>query len=629
MRYYLDGKLLRLDPRRQRGEGGEAIIYELDQSGWAAKIFKQPDHPDFQGNPATQQAVAERLKEHREKLLQFPKGLPPQVVTPDSLIFADANGYEVVGYKMRFLSGADVLLHYTDRGFRESSVSNQMMTLILQKILAITGGVHQAGVVIGDKNDLNWLISNGTDPNLIDADSAQFGKFLCRLFTETFVDPLLCDPKEERLVLSKPHNKESDLYAFAVMLMRTLLFVGPYGGVYRPSSSAKKIKPSARPLHRITVFHQDVQYPKPALRYDILPDNLLQHLHQVFTKDKRGGFPKELLDLNWTTCDTCHKEHARNKCPFCAQTAPAAIKETIVIRGNVKSHEYFKTSGTIICATFQDNELRWLYHEDGKFKREDRGVLANGPLIPHMRFRIRGKGTIMARGKQAFLIEGGQQKVIQVGTYGLVPMLDANDQHAYYTSGGRLLRENKDVITGQDEEFYIGDTLEDQTLLWVGPAFGFGFYRAGNICVAFIFDVKRRGVKDSIKLPPIKGQLIDSTCVFNKDYCWFFIATQESGKNINRCVVLKSDGNVEATAEADPNDGSWLATLRGKCAIGKNLFAPTDDGIVKLEIGGGTIQVAQEFPDTAPFVDTGCQIFPGKGGLNIVSHNAIRLITIS
>ena len=55
------------------------------------------------------------------------------------------------------------------------------------------------------------------------------------------------------------------------MLMQCLLFVGPYGGVYRPKDPAHRVR-EARPVHRMTIFHPEVQYPKPAIPYGTLPE---------------------------------------------------------------------------------------------------------------------------------------------------------------------------------------------------------------------------------------------------------------------------------------------------------------------------------------------------------------------
>src|SRR5204862_3787387 len=119
-------------------------------------------------------------------------------------------------------------------------------------------------------------------------------------------------------ILSRPYNQESDWYAYSVMLMKCLLFCDPYGGVYKPKILPQGIPHAARPLKRITVFHKDVRYPKPAIPIETLPDELLHYFHEVFEKDRRGVFPTGLIrNFRWTKCRNCQTEHARAACPSC------------------------------------------------------------------------------------------------------------------------------------------------------------------------------------------------------------------------------------------------------------------------------------------------------------------------
>ena len=122
---------------------------------------------------------------------------------------------------------------------------------------------------------------------------------------------------------------------------------------------------------------------------------------------------------------------------------------------------------------------------------------------------------------------------------------------------------------------------------------------------------------------------MDSTCVFGHDRCWFFTSTQESGKIINRCYLIRSNGTVEATAEAEAHDGSWLGRIRGNAAAGAFLLSATDDGLKRLEADNGKIVVAQEFPDTEPFIDSDSYLFAGNDGLYaVVDRREVIKLTI-
>jgi len=622
MDVYINKKRVRLDPAMSIGKGGEADVFGIGQQ--AIKIFKPPNHPDFKGSPLEQRAAKERIKEHQKKLPAFPLGLPDRVIVPQQLAY-DRTGKKIVGYSMRFLQNAEVLLRYADRKFRQAGIGNDLILKIFLDLFASVQKVHQAGVIIGDFNDLNVMVV-GNQAYLIDADSYQFKKFFCRLFTARFADPLRCDPQNNSLLLSQPHNENSDWYAFNIMLFQCLLYVDPYGGIYKPKNKRKKINHDARPLHRITVFHPEVKYPKPAVPYDVLPDDLLDHFHKVFEKDVRGIFPIDILqNFTWTKCTVCAKEHARAVCPHCA--LPAPVKEAISIHGQVTATRFFRTKGLILHAAYQGSRLRWVYHEHGKFKREEDTIITPGQPDPGMRFRIQGRQTIIGKKEQALVFTPGQPSPdrLVVDNFGTLPIFDTNANRKFWIYNGHLMADGK---LGPDFPEQIGEVLTNQTLFWAGPKFGFGFYRAGNLSVAFVFDAKRRGINDTVKMPSIRGQLIDATCIFSQHYCWFFIATQESGKIIHQCYVIGPDGLIKAATQAEKNDDSWLGVLRGKCSAGDLLLAATDEGVVRVELQGDRLIETQKFPDTESFVHAGKHLFAGKDGLYVVGSRDITVLKI-
>jgi hypothetical protein len=516
-----------------------------------------------------------------------------------------------------------VLLKYGERGFRQGGADGNAVMAIFRDLHLTVGKLHEVAVVIGDFNDLNILVL-GTEAHLIDTDSFQFGPFLCRVYTERFVDPLLCDPGAPRPLLQRPHTAESDWYAYAVMLMRSLLFVDPYGGVFKPGPGGARVAQAARPLHRITVFHPQVRYPKPALPWDVLPDDLLQQFHLIFEKDRRGEFPLRVVDgVRWTRCSTCGAEHARALCPFCSVAAKAAVREVTTVRGEVHATRVFRTRGAILAAALQGEALRLLVHEDGLLKREDGAVVMAGELQARMRFGLSGRRTLVARDRLLATLspEGPPLRATVDGAGGL-PAFDANERHAFWVEGGRLMRDGR---LGPER---VGDVLSGQTFLWVGATFGYGFYRAGDLHVSFVFDALGKGLNDSVKAPALPGQLIDATCAFATERVWFLAAVRDGGRTVNRCLVVRRDGTIEAAALAETGDGSWLADIHGRCAAGGFLLAPTDDGVVRVEVQGGHVVKTRAFPDTEPFVDAGCRLLAGSDGLYVVDRQEVRRLRL-
>src|SRR5262249_29636953 len=151
----------------------------------------------------------------------------------------------------------------------------------------------------------------------------------------------------------------------------------------------------------------------------------------------------------------------------------------------------------------------------------------------------------------------------------------------------------------------VGDVLPRQTLFWVGERFGFGFYRAGELHVAFVFDAAGRGLNDGVRLPPLCGQLVTARATVGDARGWLFTSTQRGGRTRHACAVVDPRGRVEATAEGEPGDGGWLQQIGGACAAGPFLLVPTDDGIVRVELQGGRLAPTRVFADTEPFVDAG------------------------
>lgn len=543
------GKRIRVQPSQSIGKGGEADVYDIG-GGVALKIFKAPSHPDLQGFPDDQRAAAERLRIAQRKLREFPRNLPSVVVAPVDLA-SDRNG-KVVGYTMRLVADAEPLARLAEPAYAGPRDIPGLFLGLHEAVEAL----HQAGIVIGDFNDLNVLVTEAR-PHLIDADSYQFGPYLCGVYTDRFVDPVLCGPTG---ALARPYSTQSDWYAYAVLLLQSLLHVGPYGGVYRP------LPPTERRARRITIFHPDVIYPKPAVPYRSLPSELLAYFRDVFERDRREPFPRRLLG---------------------ARPAAVAAVPLPAFRGRVVATSLYTTTGTILRIA----PGAWLVHEDGEFRREDGSVVARGPVRPGHRYRFSGRRTF-------------------IGSDGF----DANDRGKYWIRDGQLWAEHG----------YIGDVLAGQTRFWVGPEFGLGFYRAGNLNVGFVFDAAHRGIRDDLKLP-IAGRLLDATCRFGAGRGWLFLRLEISGCVVHRCVLVRRDGTIEGVAEAPKDDGSWLGTLRAKCVAGPYLFAATDAGIVRID----GLAVSREFPDTEPFVDSACMLAADPRGLMVARGPEIFLLSIS
>ena len=324
---FVDGKRVNLEPGSLLGQGGEAEVYDL-HDGRVLKWWKPPQHPDFDGLPDAQAQAEKRIAEAPARLRALPGNLPSAVVVPCGLAL---DGHKhVVGYLMQKVTGEALHSYGELKWRREHPVAGEELVAILLSLHDAIAGLHQARVVVGDCNDLNVLV-DGTRVHLIDVDSYQFGGYACPMFSERFLDPRLCDTT---MMPVRPHDEASDWFAFATMTLRTLLGVGPWGGVHQPADPSKRCPATARALRRVSVFADGIVYPRAARSIAILPDELTGALRQIFDADQRGMFLRDLLErLRLRACTQCGEEHARVRCPSCQ--AQARMSPTTV-HGNLR-----------------------------------------------------------------------------------------------------------------------------------------------------------------------------------------------------------------------------------------------------------------------------------------------------
>ena len=317
---WIDGERYAFPPADLVGQGGEAEVYDL-HDGRVLKWWKPADHPDFDGMPDAQAAAARRIVEAPARLRALPGNLPSAVVAPCGLALATKQGSALVGYLMPKIAGEPLHSFGEPRWRREHLVDGADLVAALVALRDAIAALHRANVVIGDCNDLNVLVE-GRRVHLIDVDSYQLPGFACPMFSERFVDPRLCDAQ---LAPVRPHDAASDWFAYAAMAFRSLLGVGPWGGV------AAACPASQRALRRASVLGAGITYPRAARPLAILPDDLVERFRAIFERDDRT--PLALDDLRLRACSACGEAHARVRCPAC-QTA-AQLPPTVV-RGNLR-----------------------------------------------------------------------------------------------------------------------------------------------------------------------------------------------------------------------------------------------------------------------------------------------------
>lgn len=311
---FINNKRFQLDPAQLIQSGGEGMVFGLDE-GTAVKLYHQP----------TPQRIA-KLRHLLDSGLAA--HLPPAVLGPTALV-TDPNG-AIIGFQMpRLPAGSLPLKKLSNPLFwQQNTLQTTAVLPLLQQIHAIITHLHHLTITIGDLNDHNLYYfarsplhpftpspPPSLTPSFIDTDSYQFAHFPCPVAMPAFLDPALYHVTD---FSRQPYfTPLTDWYAFAVLLVKSLLQVHPYGGTHKQHKSLM-----ARAQARISVLDTAVTYPQTARHPDTLSDDLLHTIHRIFDKDDRFPFPIHLLAdyaAHLTTCPHCGLNHPTNRphCPTC------------------------------------------------------------------------------------------------------------------------------------------------------------------------------------------------------------------------------------------------------------------------------------------------------------------------
>lgn len=185
----------------------------------------------------------------------------------------------------------------------------------------------------------------------------------------------------------------------------------------------------------------------------------------------------------------------------------------------------------------------------------------------------------------------------------------------------------------------IGQILEGQTHVRVGPSLGFAFYRAGLFTMSFVFDA-HRGPLRQLDLPPIEGRLVDWSVTFDggpagapasphgpeAGHVLFCTTTEKAGRVIQTAHLVDARGKLLATETGPAGSSAILAGTFGKCLLGGAVLVPTDDGLVLVRADRATRSFVpiRAFPETRDLVPPDADLLVGPGGsVYVVTHDEI------
>jgi hypothetical protein len=629
MQVVIDGKKVSLDPKDALGDGGEANV--IRHGGLAVKIYHTPSK--------------ERSRKIEEMIRSVSPKLPDTVVAPKAMVF-DGRG-KAIGFTMRCLPGGyEVVASLSKKTFRSTnSLGTKAVTGIFQNAFATLDAIHKAGAVVGDLNDLNELFSPVKgDMAWIDVDSFQIAGFPCEVAMETFLDPKLYGPDTTAPVTTaggKPRIfvPENDWYSFTVMLFRSLTLVHPYGGV---DPDLPTIPRRAKALR--SVFSSKVKYPsKVGYSLEVLSDDVISYMKEVFDQGRRGLFPAHLL-LEYhdclVTCKKCQTDYPgeRKRCPSCAATTPVApvvtTKTDVEVLNPIRADGYilaFWSEGSVMFAVLRDriecvrSTRSWAEPIQHLSARDPIDV--SGSLLSY----------IDAHSRELIVISGVGSKSAKSYSFTTEsfdgrPVFGVSSTRYYRLASGMLMRGEP----GGGEEV-VTSVMQNQTWFRVakqspdGRDVLFGCSRIFGQRHYFIVVGKTRADVDQSVFDG-GGVVIDESVAFSSQVVAVLQRLKSHGVEWVRTVYLDHNGQLLAKYTQKTSDRLAGSSIHGAALGGKSLLVAGEHGIVREKFGDVKDNSPAEiklFSATDPFVEPESMIGTFDGQLAVTHGGNVRLLKMS
>lgn len=503
----LNKQSLTLDPAQLIQSGGEGMVFAVGDT--AVKLYHQPQ------------------PHHLAKLRHFldtglAAQLPTAVIGPTTLVH---NGrHQVIGFQMPKLPPDTVpFKQFANPNYwQKNSVDGRAVVALLIHAHQTLQKLHQLGVVVGDLNDTNVFFHLPSQTTAwIDVDSYQVGAFPCPVAAQAFLDPQLYGVAD---FSHKPvFTPLTDWYAYLVLLVKSLLQVHPYGGIHGQYKTME-----ARAQAKMSVLETAVTYPQRACPPETLSDDLLQHLHRVFTQGERVPFPVDLLTQYAASLHTCGQcglvyPQQRRDCPACRQITPVALP---IAAGSSGLREILRVDGFIEAVRVRPDGRIWvIVRTADSYKlirlgiggKLDEMVLFNGRA--GYRCAVFGDAVVVnpPNGRQLLILDvsGTQPRrltLVETATFRDTAVFAATPQSLYRIAGGWMMRGR--VQDGQYLEEPVATAHQAQTLFFGSPV-GDGIVGYHRVFAEYrFFFLDERHTNYDLIVPPLKlGESVTETAV--------------------------------------------------------------------------------------------------------------------
>jgi serine/threonine protein kinase len=248
-------------------QGGQGAVYA--KGGKAYKIYL---------DPAKMMPLA--------KIAELGALTDPRIIRPLDVL-TDAKG-NPIGYTMRHVDKATALCQLFPKSYRDRAhITHAMVFKLINDLQAVVSHVHQAGLLIVDLNEMNFLVSGDhKDIYAIDVDSYQTRSFPATVLMESVRDRHAKRDARGNMIF----NTGTDWFAFAITSFQMFIGIHPFKGKHPKYDDL-----DARMEHNISVLDSQVLFPRGACQpFSVIPPEYLRWYEAVFHRGERtpppGGF---------------------------------------------------------------------------------------------------------------------------------------------------------------------------------------------------------------------------------------------------------------------------------------------------------------------------------------------------
>ena len=429
---------------------------------------------------------------------------------------------------------------------------------------------------------------------------------------QPFLDPTLYTVPDFSL---KPYfSPASDWYAFSVILVRTLLFTHPYGGVHPIFKSLAQ-----RAENRVSILSTAVKYPPKARPHAVLSPALRDFIGRVFEQGERPILTSQLL--------ADYAIYLQN--PQIGTTT--SYRPTLTIPHGPNRHKIlWQTEGHILAVWPQAHSGRYyaLTHEAGVFKLVYAGiggVISERPLFngtPDYRFGLFGHYLIInpPQRQQLLILDIEQDPPQRIAMLESDIFRDGAEEtavfattphHYYRLLNGYLMR---GAITGQAAVDEIsGTAYQHQTQLW-GSSHNdtvIALHRSFGEYTLFAKLHTGKTIEQAIQLPS-KASLKQTDCAFSPDSGSLLLQVVHHGQEQSYLLPLGSTTPMQLPFTAERH-----------VHLPSGFYFPTDMGLIKWKNGTHTI-----LPNTADWITADDILHPHPNGILTQKSQKLTLIQI-